>query len=112
MFEPDSPELGHPRAIWTGETPRVQAILARHRPFFVLLAVLLGQLLLLSFQITRERKVSLIRVWAVAVFDPIERSLHKVVLATSTPWRTYGGLSGAQQANQPVPPGPLAEHPQ
>src|SRR2546426_8941105 len=88
MFEPDSPELGHPRAIWTGETPRVQAILARHRPFFVLLAVLLGQLLLLSFQITREQKVSLIRVWAVAVFDPIERSLHKVVLATSTAWRT------------------------
>ena len=112
MFEPDSPELGHPRAIWTGETPRVQAILARHRPFFVLLAVLLGQLLLLSFQITREQKVSLIRVWAVAVFDPIERSLHKVVLATSTAWRTYGGLWEAQQENQQLRLELVAEHAQ
>jgi rod shape-determining protein MreC len=66
----------------------------------VLLAVLVLQLLLVSFQITRSNKVRLIQVWAVTVFDPFERALHGAIDASTTAWRTYRGLWRAQQQNQ------------
>jgi len=78
----------------------MQAFVASHRPSFILVAVLLAQLLLLSFQITRNHNVRLIKIWAVAVFDPFERSLKGVTDATTWAWRTYGGLWRAQQENQ------------
>jgi len=93
MIRPDSPR--------SPEGPEVmQAFVASHRPFFILVAVLLAQLLLLSFQITRNHNVRLIKIWAVAVFDPFERSLKGVTDATTWAWRTYGGLWRAQQENQ------------
>jgi len=61
---------------------------------------MIAQLLLLSFQITRNHKVRLIQVWAVTVFDPFERSLHKLLSATTRAWRSYHELRRAQQENQ------------
>lgn len=78
----------------------LQAFVARHRAFFVLLAVLIIQLLLLSLQITRSNKVRLIQVWAVVAFDPFERALHGAIDASTEAWRTYRGLWRAQQQNQ------------
>ena len=93
MIRPDSPR--------SPEGPEVmQAFVASHRPFFILVAVLLAQLLLLSFQITRNHNVRLIRIWALAVFDPFERSLKGITDATTQAWRTYGGLWRAQQENR------------
>jgi len=93
MIRPDSPR--------SPEGPEVmQAFVASHRPFFILVAVLLAQLLLLSFQITRNHNVRLIRIWALAVFDPFERSLKGITDATARAWRTYGGLWRAQQENR------------
>ncbi len=80
--------------------PNLQAFVGRHYSFFVLLGVLVGQLLLLSFQITRNHNVRLIRIWAVAAFDPFERSLRGVANATTHAWRSYRDLSAAQQQNQ------------
>jgi rod shape-determining protein MreC len=100
MFDPNSPEITPDRPLWSRERPRVQAFVGRHRPFLVLVAALVAQLLLLSFQITRNQNVRLIQVWAVAVFDPFERSLHKLVGTGTVAWRTYGGLWQAQQQNQ------------
>ncbi len=77
----------------------MQAFVTRHRPFLILLAVLVGELLLLSFQITRNRNVRLIQVWAVVVFEPFERSLHKLAESSTLAWRTYGELWQAQQQN-------------
>jgi rod shape-determining protein MreC len=85
---------------WRGEPPKVQAFFARHRSLFVLVAVLVGQLLLLSFQITGSRNVRLARVWAVALFDPIERSMHKVVSSVALAWRFFESFRGTQQENQ------------
>ncbi len=76
------------------------AFLARHKPFFVLVAVLVGQLLLLSLQITRNHNVRLIRLWTVAAFDPFERALRGTLDASTNAWRTYGSLWHAQQENQ------------
>lgn len=78
----------------------MQAFIAGHGAFFILVGVLLGQLLLLSFQITRNHNVRLIRVWAVAVFDPLERSLGGALDATARAWKTYRELWRAQQENQ------------
>jgi rod shape-determining protein MreC len=76
------------------------AYLSRHLPIFVLLGSLTAQLLLLSFQITRNHDVRLIRVWAVAILDPFERTLGKLVDNTTRAWRTYQGLWQAHQQNQ------------
>ncbi len=83
------------------EGPEVmQAFVDRHRAFFILLGVLLAQLLLLSFQITRNHNVRLIQAWTVAIFDPFERALHWTVDRTTRTWRNYRGLLHAQQENR------------
>jgi rod shape-determining protein MreC len=83
------------------ETPeRVQAFVSRHRAFFILLAVMGAQLLLLSAQITRNQKVRLIQVWVVAVLDPFERAFHGVVDGTTGVLRDYRDLWQAQTENR------------
>ncbi len=100
MFDPNSPESGAPAQPVTREGPHVQAFIARHRAFFILAAVLVVQLLLLSFQITRNHDVRLIRVWAVALVDPFQRSLRGITDISVGAWRTYRNLLRAQQENQ------------
>jgi len=100
MFEPDAPETAPAVRSWSHEAPRMQAFVARHRPFFTLVGVLVAQLLLLSFQITRNHNVRLIQTWAVAVFDPFERGLHKLVEDSTIAWGTYRSLWRAHQQNQ------------
>jgi rod shape-determining protein MreC len=100
MFDPNSPESGASRRPVTRDGPNVQAFIARHRPSFVLAAVLVAQLLLLSLQITRNHDVRLIRVWAVAVVDPFQRSLRGITDISVGAWRTYRHLLRAQQENQ------------
>jgi rod shape-determining protein MreC len=100
MFDSNSPELTTPTRPVTREGPDMGAFLARHRPFSILAAVLVAQLLLLSLQITRNHDVRLIRVWAVALFDPFERSLRGITDASVGAWQTYRSLLRAQQENQ------------
>jgi rod shape-determining protein MreC len=99
MFDPNSPEFTRPVQT-IREGPRMQAFVASHRPFFLLVGVLLAQLLLLSVQITRNNNVRLIRVWTVALCEPFQRSLRGVLNASTRAWKTYGGLWHAQQENQ------------
>jgi len=101
MHDPQHQEMVSPDSPHSREGPEVmQAFVASHRPFFVLTAVLLAQLLLLSFQITRNHNVRLIKIWTLAVFDPFERSLKGITDSTTWAWRTYGGLWRAQQENR------------
>jgi rod shape-determining protein MreC len=100
MFDPNSPELTASTQHATREGPDMQAFIARHRPVFILAAVLLAQLLLLSLQITRNGDVRLIRVWAVDGIDPFQRSLRGITDISLGAWRTYRSLLRAQQENQ------------
>ena len=75
-------------------------IVARHTSFFVLLGVLLGQLLLLSVQVTRNHNVRLINVWAAEVFGPFERGCHNVIEGTAESWAAVHDLWAYKQANQ------------
>ncbi len=79
---------------------KVQAFVARHGAFFALAGVLLAQLLLLSAQITRNQKVRLIQVWAVALVDPFERGLHAATDSAEGTWRNYRGLFAAHEQNR------------
>jgi len=101
MHDPQNQESISPNSPRSREAPQVmQAFVAGHRPFFILTTILLAQLVLLSFQITRNHNVRLIKIWAVAIFDPFERSLKGITDATTQAWRTYGGLWQAQRENQ------------
>jgi rod shape-determining protein MreC len=100
MFDPNPPESGAPRQPVTRDGPNVQAFIARHRSSFVLAGVLVAQLLLLSLQITRNHDVRLIRVWAVALVDPFQRSMRGMTDISVGTWRTYRNLLRAQQENQ------------
>jgi rod shape-determining protein MreC len=99
-FDPNSPDSGTAGRAVARDGPNVQAFIARHRPLFVLAGALVAQLLLLSIQITRNHDVRLIRVWAVDVVDPFQRSLRGMTDLSVGTWRTYGGLLHAQQENQ------------
>ncbi|HEX5481884.1 MAG TPA: rod shape-determining protein MreC [Terriglobia bacterium] len=101
MLELSSPESPQPASPRTREGPEVmQAFLGRHIPFLVLVAVLLAQLILLAFQVTRKHNVRLIKVWTVDAFDPFERSLRGLTDATSGVWNAYHDLWQAQRENQ------------
>ena len=100
MFDPNTPEFTRPVQALPREGTNMPAFLARHKPFFVLAVVLVGQLLLLSLQITRNNNVRLIRVWTVAAFDPFERALRGALDASTNAWKTYRSLWHAQQENQ------------
>ena len=75
-------------------------IVARHTPFFVLLAVLLGQLFLLSIQVTRDRNVRLLNVWAATVFGPFEQGLHNAIEGTAGSWAAIHAIWADKQSNQ------------
>ena len=79
---------------------KVQLFVVRHSAFFILAGVLIAQLLLLSAQVTRNRKVRLIQVWAVAAFEPFERLAHAVTGSAEGTWRNYRGLFAAQEENR------------
>ncbi len=100
MFDPNAPELTRPVQPLPRTSAGMPAFISRHRPFFVLLAVLIAQLLLLSFQITRNHNVRLIRVWTVAAIDPFERSLRGMVDLSTNAWNTYSELWHAQEENR------------
>jgi rod shape-determining protein MreC len=101
MLGSDSSRFFSPSRHLDREAPEaMQAFVSRHRAFFLLLAVMVAQLLLLSVQITRNQDVRLIQVWAVEGFEPFERSIHWTVNKTTGTWRDFAGLWGAQKQNQ------------
>jgi rod shape-determining protein MreC len=101
MMERDSTHVFSAPGHLHREGPEVmQAFFSRYRAFLVLVAVIIAQLLMLSLQITRGHNVRLIQVWAVAVFDPFERSMHWTIGKTTGAWRHFSGLWGAQEENQ------------
>lgn len=101
MSELSQHEFTGSRAPLPREGPEaMQAFVARHRPFIILVAVLIAQLLLLSLQITRNQNVRLIQVWAVDAFSPFERALHWAASGVGGAWGSVVSLRAAQRENQ------------
>src|SRR5580693_6530544 len=71
-------------------------IASRHRPLALLASVVLAQVLLLAFQIKRERDVRLIRYWAVALMTPVQRAGTWTFSKVGGVWTGYIGLHNAR----------------
>lgn len=100
MLEHNPSESTRPVRVPDREGPDMPVFVRRHSSFFILIAFITLQLLLLSLQITRNNHVRLIRYWAVQAFDPFERSLDGLMNVSFTAYRTYRHLWIAEQENQ------------
>lgn len=75
-------------------------VFSRNRPLALLASVIVAQILLLAFQIKRDRDVRLIRVWAVAIMSPVERSGTWGFSSIRGIWTGYIDLRNARKENQ------------
>lgn len=76
---------------------------SRHRPLAWLASVVLAQVLLLAYQIRRDRDgrdVRLIRYWAVSLVTPAERAGTWTFSKVGGTWSGYVGLRNARTENQ------------
>jgi rod shape-determining protein MreC len=76
------------------------AIPSRHKSLTLLASVVVAQVLLLAVQIKRERDVRLIRVWAVELISPVQRSVSWTIYGIEHGWGGYIGLRRARQDNE------------
>ncbi|MFZ0878649.1 MAG: rod shape-determining protein MreC [Candidatus Acidiferrales bacterium] len=73
---------------------------SRQRPFTLLTVVVLAQVLLMAFQIKRERDVRLIRLWAVELLTPLQRAGTWSILTVTGGWRNYVDLRHTRADNE------------
>ena len=78
----------------------MEALLSRYRNLTILLLVLVGQLLLLAYQVKSHQDVRLIRVWAVAGVMPLARVLEAIRSNTFGFVRHYSELLSANSENK------------
>lgn len=76
---------------------------SRHRPLSLLALTVLAQVLLLAFQVKRERgahEVRLIRYWAVEITTPVERAGTWTLSRIGGMWHGYVGLRETRAENE------------
>jgi rod shape-determining protein MreC len=78
----------------------MEALLNRYRNITVLLLVIIGQLLLLAFQVKGNQDVRLIRVWAVTAVTPFARILEGGRTNTFGFFRDYIFLRDVREENR------------
>jgi len=74
-------------------------VYSRHRPFVLLIGVVFAQVLLLAFQIKRDRDVPLIRYWAADLVTPVGRAGTWTSSKIRGVWTGYIALHGAHIEN-------------
>jgi rod shape-determining protein MreC len=75
-------------------------ILNRYRHLTVLVAAILGQLLLLAYQVKSQGEIRLIRVWAVSAVTPLARVLETGRSAAANFVRDYFVFQDARKENE------------
>ena len=75
-------------------------VYSRHRSFALLVAVVFAQVLLLAFQIKRDRDVPLIRYWAAELVTPVGRVGTWTSSKIRGVWTGYIDLHGARVENK------------
>lgn len=73
---------------------------SRRRPLVLLVVVILAQVLLLAFQIRRDRDVRLIRVWSAELLTPMQRAGSYVVAKVDSVWFGYIDLRNVRRENR------------
>src|SRR3982074_1583414 len=77
----------------------MMAIPSRHKSLTLLAAVVVAQIMLLAVQIKRERQGRLIRVWAVGLLSPVQRSSSWLAYNFEHGWGNYVSLRNTRQDN-------------
>ncbi len=75
----------------------MDTLFSRHRNAMVLVAVLFLQLVLLAFQVKRDKDVPLIRIWAVALITPFEKFASFGIRGVGGLWTDYVDLRSARR---------------
>src|SRR3970282_1224568 len=78
----------------------MRAFVERPRHLSLLVAVLLGQLFFLAYQIKGANDVRLIRLWAFAVIAPVEKAAVGLLAGIASVGDTSVPLSGAREKSQ------------
>src|SRR3990167_1145775 len=78
----------------------MRTLVQRPRHLSLLVAMLLGQLFFLAYQIKGANDVRLIRLWAIAVVAPVEKVAVGVLDGLGSLWDNYIALYGARQENE------------
>lgn len=78
----------------------MRAFVERRRHLSLLVAVLLGQLFFLAYQIKGANDVRLIRLWAFAVIAPVEKAAVGLLDGIGSVWDNYVALYGAREESQ------------
>ena len=73
---------------------------SRHRPLALLAVTILVQVLLLAFQIKRDRDVRLVRLWSAELLTPPQHAGRWMIGRVRDTWRGYIDLRHAHQENQ------------
>lgn len=78
----------------------MREFIERYRHLSLLVAVLLIQLFFLAYQIKADNDVRLIRLWAMAVITPVEKTLYGAVDGAGSLFENYLALYDAHQENR------------
>ena len=78
----------------------MRTFVERHRHLSLLVAMLLGQLFFLAYQIKGANDVRLIRLWAFAVIAPVEKAAVGLLDGIGSVWDNYVALYGAREESQ------------
>lgn len=78
----------------------MESFLSRYRNLSVLLLLVVGQLLLLAYQVKAHEDVPLIRVWAVTAVTPLARGIEGIRSGTGGFFQGYVFLRDVQSENQ------------
>ena len=78
----------------------MDTLFSRYRNAVVLVAALFLQLVLLAFQIKRDKDIPLLRIWAVGAITPLEKLVSSGVRGVYGVWHDYADLRQARQESQ------------
>ncbi len=78
----------------------MESFLSRYRNLSVLLLLLMGQLLLLAYQVKTSQDVRLIRLWAVTAVTPVARVIEWTRAGVMTAWENVFVLGDVRTENR------------
>jgi len=81
---------------WKGS----QGLATRYRSLILLTAVLFAQLLLMAYQMRRDRDIPVVRKTVVYVVAPVQRAMNATVRSVRGVWIGYVNLWSARRQNQ------------
>src|ERR1035437_5825039 len=75
-------------------------MLSRHRSLIILGVVLGAELLVLAYQVHKDRDIPMVRQWPILLVTPVGKGIRAISSGTWSFWRNYLDLRGARRENE------------